>query len=331
MSSYTIFIISPFHRLVSIYQYSWKIVELKERFLQTAGECFSRILATIDPWYNEFIGHPIICFESVAKFINLSPDNSLHFNTHMKTYIISGGGSGIGRAIAQKLSAEYTVILCGRSLNNLEESLSSLENPSRHKILKMDIRSLQSIQDAVRKFPCLSLDGIIANAGIGGANFFGPDDRWNDIVETNLSGTYYFVNSFLPLLRKSSSEFKHITIVSSILARLGVSKYSAYCASKAGLLGLMRSWAMEMAPEKILVNAICPGWVNTKMAQDGLEEIAQGLDITKDQFYQIAMQSVPLGKMSEPEEVAGLISYLLQQKSMTGQTLDINNGAIMNS
>lgn len=249
----------------------------------------------------------------------------------MKTYIISGGGSGIGRAIAQKLSKEHTVIVCGRNAKNLEETLSLLDNRTRHHALAMDIRSLSSVQEAAGKCPASSLDGIVANAGIGGANFFGLDDRWDDIVQTNLSGTYYFVNNFLPLLRKSPSEYKHITIVSSILARLGVSKYSAYCASKAGLLGLMRSWAVEMAPEKILVNAICPGWVNTRMSQDGLEEIAQGLNITKDQFYQIAMQSVPLGKMSEPDEIAELTDYLLKQTSITGQTLDINNGAIMNS
>ena len=249
----------------------------------------------------------------------------------MKTYIISGGGSGIGRAIALRLSKEHNVILCGRNAKNLEETLSLLDNRTRHHALAMDVRSLPSVKEAAKKCPVPSLDGIIANAGIGGANFFGSEDRWEDIVQTNLSGTYYFVNSFLPYLRKSPSQFKYITIVSSILARLGVSKYSAYCASKAGLLGLMRSWAVEMAPENILVNAICPGWVNTQMSQDGLEEIANGLNITKDQFYQIAMQSVPLGKMSEPDEIAELIAYLLNQTSMTGQTLDINNGAIMNS
>lgn len=249
----------------------------------------------------------------------------------MKTYIISGGGTGIGRAIAQKLSREHTVILCGRNSKHLEETLSLLNNRPRHYALEMDVRSLPSVQEAANHCPVSSLDGIIANAGIGGANFFGPDDRWEDIVQTNLSGTYFFVNSFLPYLRKSVSQFKHITIVSSILARLGVSKYSAYCASKAGLLGLMRSWAVEMAPENILVNAVCPGWVNTQMSQDGLEEIAQGMNITKDQFYQIAMQSVPLGKMSEPDEIAELMAYLLNQTSLTGQTIDINNGAIMNS
>jgi NAD(P)-dependent dehydrogenase (short-subunit alcohol dehydrogenase family) len=249
----------------------------------------------------------------------------------MKTYIISGGGSGIGRAIALKLAAENTVVLCGRNVANLEETRAMLERTSEHRVLPMDIRSIDSVQLAAGNLDVPSIDGIIANAGIGGANFFGPGDRWQDIIETNLSGTYYFVNSFLPFLRKSSSGYKHILITSSILARLGVSKYSAYCASKAGLLGLMRSWAVEMAPEKILVNAICPGWVNTQMSQDGMEEISEGLNITKEQFYTIAMQSVPLGKMSEPAEIAELAAYLLNQTSITGQTFDINNGAIMNS
>ncbi len=249
----------------------------------------------------------------------------------MKTYIISGGGTGIGRAMAQELAKDHTVILCGRNLKNLEDTRSALDHSARQRILCMDIRSLGSIQEAATELDLTYVDGIIANAGIGGANFFGPNDRWEEIIQTNLTGTYHFVNAFLPRLRKSSSEYKHIIITSSILARLGVSKYSAYCASKAGLLGLMRSWAVEMAPERILVNAICPGWVNTQMSQDGMEEIAEGLNITKEQFHTIAMQSVPLGKMSEPEEIAELAAYLLRQTSITGQTLDINNGAIMNS
>ena len=107
--------------------------------------------------------------------------------------------------------------------------------------------------------------------------------------------------------------------------------YSAYCASKAGLLGLTRSLAAEYSGEKILVNALCPGWVNTDMAQEGIEGFADALKITKEQAYQEAMKQVPLGKMSEPEEIAQFIGYLLseQQTSLTGQTIDINNGALM--
>jgi NAD(P)-dependent dehydrogenase (short-subunit alcohol dehydrogenase family) len=135
----------------------------------------------------------------------------------------------------------------------------------------------------------------------------------------------------LPNLRLAKSEYKHILITSSVLARLGVANYSAYCASKAGLLGLMRSWAVQFASEHILVNAICPGWVNTSMAQEGLQGIADGLGMSKSEFYDIAMQSVPLRKMSEPEEIANLVAYLVEQESITGQAIDINCGSVMNS
>jgi NAD(P)-dependent dehydrogenase (short-subunit alcohol dehydrogenase family) len=132
-------------------------------------------------------------------------------------------------------------------------------------------------------------------------------------------------------LKRSKNNYKQIVITASVLARLGVANYSAYCASKAGLLGLMRSWAVQYAPDNILVNAICPAWVNTDMAQNGLQGIADGIGISKNDFFDIAMQSVPLKKMSEPEEIAALVCYLLNQQSITGQAIDINGGAVMNS
>jgi len=247
-----------------------------------------------------------------------------------KTYIISGAGSGIGRAITQKLAADgNNCILLGRNEANLQQTLNTLQQGD-HKIIIADIRSKENLQTAFNKLTNIKINGLIANSGIGGENQWGENDRWAKIIDTNLTGTYNFINTFLPLLRKAEGT-KQILITSSVLARLGVPNYAAYCASKAGLLGLMRSWANQFAPENILVNAICPGWVDTDMAQQGLQGIADGIGISKHEFYDIAMQSVPLRRMSSPEEIADLVAYLVSQSSITGQAIDINCGAVMNS
>jgi NAD(P)-dependent dehydrogenase (short-subunit alcohol dehydrogenase family) len=246
-----------------------------------------------------------------------------------KTYIISGAGSGIGRSITQKLATNNTCILLGRTARNLEETLETLPG-NNHQILVADIRDKNQLAKAASSLNASFIDGIIANSGVGGENYWGENDRWEEIINTNLTGTYTFVDTFFPMLKEASAE-KHILLVSSVLARLGVANYAAYCASKAGLLGLMRSWAVQFAPQNVLVNAICPGWVDTEMSQQGLQGIADGIGISKDEFYKIAMQNVPLGRMSQPEEIADLVAYLLSQKSITGQTIDINCGAVMNS
>jgi NAD(P)-dependent dehydrogenase (short-subunit alcohol dehydrogenase family) len=249
----------------------------------------------------------------------------------MKNYLITGAGSGIGAAIAIELANQgHTCLLLGRNEANLHSTLSKLKRGA-HELLVADISDKFSMEALTKKHETLQLDGIIANAGVGGENNFGETDRWSEIINTNLTGTYLTVQYFLSALKKNSSAYKQIIITSSVLARLGVANYSAYCASKAGLLGLMRSWAIQYAPENILVNAICPGWVNTDMAQQGLQGIADGIGITKEAFYDIAMQSVPLKKMSEPHEIATLVSYMLSQQSITGQSIDINGGAVMNS
>lgn len=247
-----------------------------------------------------------------------------------KTYLISGAGSGIGLAIAQKLATQGdSCILLGRKLEKLQKLAASL--PGKHAFFQADVRALDDLAAVANLLENEAIHGIIANAGVGGENYWGDDDRWDEIVHTNLTGTYNLVNTFLPNLALAKSEYTHIILTSSVLARLGVANYAAYCASKAGLLGLMRSWAVQFAPNNTLVNAICPGWVNTDMAQDGLQGIAQSLGMSKAEFYDIAMQSVPLRKMSEPEEIADLVSYLVSQRSITGQSIDINGGSIMNS
>jgi NAD(P)-dependent dehydrogenase (short-subunit alcohol dehydrogenase family) len=183
-----------------------------------------------------------------------------------------------------------------------------------------DIRDPRAVQEAF-DFP---LDALVANAGIGGRNDPGDEDRWEDIVRTNLDGTYWCCRAAEPHL----PDCGRIVVTASILARIGVSGYTGYCASKAGLLGLVRALAAELAPRQIQVNAICPGWVDTEMAWQGFDAM-EGL--TREEAYADAMREVPLRRMSPPEEIAGTVAWLLSDdaRGVTGQAIDQNNGAFM--
>ena len=247
--------------------------------------------------------------------------------------LVSGAGTGIGRAIATRMAEEGRhILLLGRTEETLENTRASLSNPDQHKIIVADVRDPNSLRKGLLEAETGPLHGIIANAGVGGENQYGPEDRWNAIIDTNLTGVYYLVNEALPYLKlQRSQDFRHILITSSVLARLGVPGYAAYCASKAGLLGLMRVWAATFAAENILVNALCPGWVETEMAKEGLDSFARSSGQTYEDVKREQMAMVPLGKMSTPDEIAAFASFLLagSQTSITGQVLDINNGSIM--
>ena len=190
---------------------------------------------------------------------------------------------------------------------------------------------MRSDDDVVRAFDAAAAAHgpahvLVANAGLGGPNDPGPGDRFADIVETNLGGTYRSVRSFQRHLAPGP-DARHVVVVSSILARIAVPGYTGYSASKAGLLGLVRSFAAELAPENVQVNAICPGWVNTRMAWEGLD-LMPG---TREEAYREAMREVPLGRMGEPEDVAGTVAWLVSPdaRGVTGQAIDQNGGAFV--
>jgi NAD(P)-dependent dehydrogenase (short-subunit alcohol dehydrogenase family) len=231
-----------------------------------------------------------------------------------KHVVVTGAGTGIGRAIARRLADEGArLTLLARDESRLLDVVPGSTTRS------VDIRDA----DAVRAAFDEPLDALVANAGIGGPNEPGEADRWDDIVQTNLYGTYWCCRAAEPLLPDGG----RIVVTSSILARIGVPGYTAYCASKAGLLGLVRAFAAELAPRQIQVNAVSPGWVNTEMAWDGLAGISEN----RDEAFEIAMREVPLRRMSEPEEIAGTVAWLLSPDAtgVTGQGVDHNNGAWM--
>jgi NAD(P)-dependent dehydrogenase (short-subunit alcohol dehydrogenase family) len=232
-----------------------------------------------------------------------------------KHAVVTGAGTGIGRAIAQRLAADGAQLtLLARDEARLRDVVPGARTRS------VDIRDRDAVFAAFDE----PLDALVANAGIGGPNPPGEGDRFDDIVRTNLYGTYWCVRAAEPLLADGG----RIVVTSSILARIGVAGYTGYCASKAGLLGLVRSLAAELAPRRIQVNAICPGWVDTDMAWQGLSEWP---GMTADEAWDVAKLEVPLRRMSAPAEVAGTVAWLLSDDAIgvTGQAIDQNNGAWM--
>ncbi len=267
----------------------------------------------------------------ILNIVFLRMNNLLDKKGMKETIVISGAGTGIGRAICQELaSPDRILILIGRRRFYLEETASIIGG--EHMIFQADVSNQDELKTIHERLPPqLNITGIVANAGVGGENQYGENDRWDEIIRTNLTGTYLFTQEFLPYLKRSPSPQKNIAIISSILGKIGVPHYSAYCASKAGLLGLTRSLAAELSQDKILVNAICPGWVDTEMSDEGLKIIADKANTSVSEARAEQMKSVPLGKMSKPSEIAQVVHFLLsnRQSSITGQSIDINNGAWM--
>ncbi len=251
--------------------------------------------------------------------------------------LITGAGTGIGLAIATRLAEEGAVVsLVARDLARVEAVAADLRaTGATARAWQADVRHSDQIQRAV-DLACAAhgaLYACVANAGIGGPNSPADPsgDRFADLVATNLSGTY---DTFRAAQRHLAAgpQPRHLLAVASILARIGVGGYTGYCASKAGILGLVRALAVELAPQNVQVNALCPGWVNTSMARQGLEGMAQGMGVSLEEAHRIAMSAVPLGRMSEPQEVAGTVRWMLSAdaRGLTGQAVDLNHGAFMN-
>ena len=250
-----------------------------------------------------------------------------------RTVVVTGGGRGIGRAIALAFAAPGThVIITSRTASQLDQTAADLRAVGAEATpIPMDVsdeasvaRGFGSLHGSVKR-----IDVLVNNAGVGGGEIVQGSDvaRWKRTLDTNLFGMYLVTRQVLPLMADEG----RIVNLSSVLGRFGVPGYTAYCASKHGVIGFTRALSLEVLKRKITVNAISPGWVDTDMATLGMTQGAKHAKVSFDEFKKLMLDDVPINRIIDPSEVAALVKFLCSREAgaITGQTYNICGGQVM--
>jgi NAD(P)-dependent dehydrogenase (short-subunit alcohol dehydrogenase family) len=244
-----------------------------------------------------------------------------------KVALVTGGGTGIGAATARRFVDEGArVAVTGRRpepLERLAEEIGALAV----------VGDAAQAEDMGRAVACAverfgGLDIVVTGAGGSGTPAVGKtsDDRWAAALDSNLTSAFVTCREALPALLSRGGG--SIVIVASAAALAGPPGLAGYTAAKTGLIGLMRSLAVDYGPQGIRVNALCPAWVRTPMADEEMDRLGRARGIGRDDAYELATRLYPLRRAAGPEEIAACCLFLASPESsfVTGTVLIADGG-----
>ncbi len=249
--------------------------------------------------------------------------------------LVTGASRGIGRAVAEALAARgVRVVLAARSQAQLEAVAESLPKGAQaHVVASMDLSDEAAIETAVQSIRerVGHIDILVPNAGIA---LSAPYDKsetaaWDTMMAVNARSVFQLGKALIPAMTEAG--WGRVVVVASNAGLTGYAYSSAYCASKHAVVGWMRAVALEVARKGVTVNALCPGWVDTKMSRDAIENIAETTGRTVEQARASLERMSPQGRMVQPAEVAHWVVGLCEPgaSSVHGQALAIDGGQLL--
>lgn len=242
-----------------------------------------------------------------------------------KTAIITGASRGIGAEIAKRfaLAGANVVVNYSGSQQKAEAVVEAIEeNGGKAIAVKANVADADAVKAMVEEAMSTfgTVDILVNNAGITRDNLMMrmKDDEWDDVINTNLKGVFVCTKAVTRQMMKQRSG--RIVNIASIVGVMGNAGQANYVASKAGVIGLTKTTARELASRGITANAVAPGFITTDMTDQLNEEIQQSM-----------MSQIPLGRFGKPEEVAKAALFLASDEAsyMTGQTLHLDGGMVM--
>ena len=250
-----------------------------------------------------------------------------------RTAIVTGGATGIGRAIAAAL-AQHGVRIAIADLNETAAQAAAAELGQGHSAFGMDVSQRASVEKTFAQIEreLLSYDILIANAGVSTMNRAVDltDEEWDFNFAVNIKGIFLTNQAAVRYFERARKKGV-IVNTASLAAKVGAPLLAHYSASKFAVLGWTQALAREVAAQGIRVNALCPGFVKTSMQEREVAWEAKLRGLTPEQVLKDYVNQTPLGRLEEPEDVAGLAVFLCSDAArfMTGQGINVTGGVYM--